>query len=325
MEKFTLENLEVFNIPMRQRLLEQAEIGLTHAVDLSDVAKDPEFDWERTNGYDPAHDRWHIRRVFSNAETLGSISGADMEIVWAAAAFHDEITYKKKGDLREIETEITADYIEDWLKNLNFPVQKIEAVKQAIRESSFYKTFQAPLNKRVKATSKEAEVVFDADKLDQGGALGIMRYCASSGRIGRKLFNPEDPACEHRAPLVNVYGLDLCKERSAELETILYTPAGRNIAKRRNGFLGIFFKQLKEELKQNHKGESQLVMSVFQKSGERGIQFYHPEDPFGNAALQAGTKRDLEPEKYALDALLDEKRPFVKDFIDELKLELLGK
>src|SRR3989344_5639605 len=321
--KINIFDLPPFNQPLRDRLIEQAESGLVHGVDILDLVRDPDYDFEKNNGYDPAHDRWHMRRVFSNAETLAGTTGADLDIVRAAAAFHDLITFKKEGSLRKHETDLSAEYIEHWLKELGFPEEKIPKVQQAIRESSFFRTFlQKPPESRIRASSIEAEAVFDADKLDQGGALGIIRYCSSSGRIGRELFNLEDPKCLHREPDPDKYGMDLCRERSLELEEKLYTEVGRNIARRRSGFLNEFLDKLCDEVNGRTKGDTQIIMEIFAQAGKQSIHFYHPEDPFAKLSQAGEKKRQLEPKKYAIDALLGNEfksNSFVQEFLSELE------
>jgi uncharacterized protein len=336
--EFKIDDLNIRSMPLRQRLWEQAEVSLSHPVDIFEVAENPNFNFLKINGYDPAHDRWHVRRVLTNAETIGSTYGVDLEVVQAAAILHDLITFKKpkksiqgeesRKSLSEVETDLTAEYIQSWLKEINFPEEKIPLVQQAIRESSFYRTFltENPAH-MVSATSKEAEVLFDADKLDQGGVLGLMRYAASSGRIGRELFDEKDPICEKRIPDVDKYGIDLCRERSLELKRILYTSEGRNIAKRRDGFLNKFLIKLKNELKDGDFGEAQIILRIFENSGKKGMQFYNSDDPFRDITLSTGEKRKLEPEKYPFDALLENSggNPFIQEFIEEFRLELAGK
>lgn len=334
-KEFKLEDLKVKSGDLKQRLLDQAEDQLAHGVDVRIATHrmdegnylGPE-DFEESNGYDPAHDKWHMRRVLKNAETLGTTMGADMDVVQAAAILHDMITFKKSGKLGRRETDITAEYIDAWLREINFPEEKIEKVKQVIRESSFYRTYETTdPTEMVTATSKEAEVVFDADKLDQSGTLALMRYAASTFRQGRQIFNLQDPACENHDPDNKKYSLDLCRERSFPLNQILYTEQGRNMAKRRNRFLDKFFIKLKLELRQGEFGPAQAILQYFADAGKKGLQFYHPEDALAEVTIPGGGKRKLEPEKYPVDALLQAApgRELIQEFIAELKLELDGK
>lgn len=323
---FILEQLDIFKSPLRQRLFDQAAWAISHPPDLLDMLDAEEFARkERENGYDPSHDYPHVLRVRAVAEKIALAENADLETVWAEVACHDLITYNKgKKRLAGQETDESAAYIGQLLLDMGFPKNKIPAVQQAIKESSFTKRKKYG----TKASTKESQVLFDADKLDQSGATAIMRFCASSGRIGRQLYHPEDPACENRQPDVDRYGMDLCRARSYELNSMCYTDTAKKIAKRRNEYLKKFFRKLKLELVGLKEGDpverpAIKIMDVFKQAGERKLRFYDLGDPF----CEQG--RPPEPDKYALDQLFSERpagelRGFAREFVDELRLELEG-
>jgi uncharacterized protein len=99
----------------------------------------------------------------------------------------------------------------------------------------------------------EAEVLFDADKLDAIGAIGIARVFAYSGAHHQALWAPrdavevarwqkegDDPA-EHTAVHEFVVKLSRIRER-------LYTETGRAIAEDRHRFMVGFFQRLDAEV-----------------------------------------------------------------------------
>jgi uncharacterized protein len=101
----------------------------------------------------------------------------------------------------------------------------------------------------------EARVLFDADKPDAIGAIGIARAFAYSGRHGRPLWadlplpgvdGPQDapappPDGAHSTVHEYVYKLSRLRDR-------LYTPTGRAIAAERHAFMVAFFARLREEV-----------------------------------------------------------------------------
>jgi len=94
----------------------------------------------------------------------------------------------------------------------------------------------------------EAKILFDADKLDSIGAIGIGRAFLFAGEIGAKVHNKKD--------------IDILETKSYTEEDTAYreymvklkfikkkmmTKTGKKIAKKRDKFMKKFFKQLERE------------------------------------------------------------------------------
>ena len=74
--------------------------------------------------------RWeHVTSVVTLAKKLAQLTGADSEVVEAAAWLHD--IRKESGDSHAVEG---AEFASNFLKETDFPPQKIERVAQAIEE-----------------------------------------------------------------------------------------------------------------------------------------------------------------------------------------------
>ena len=102
----------------------------------------------------------------------------------------------------------------------------------------------------------EAQAVFDADKLDITGAIGVARAFAYAGEHGNVLWNtpwrdittadgaavsqPKALGAAYTPSHEFVYKLDRISER-------LYTATARAIAAEREAFLRMFFDRLDEE------------------------------------------------------------------------------
>ncbi|MFN2160732.1 MAG: HD domain-containing protein [Candidatus Promineifilaceae bacterium] len=113
--------------------------------------------------------RWeHVTTVVTLAKKLALLTGADSEVVEAAAWLHD--IRKESGHLHAIEG---AEYAREFLKQTDFPPGKIEAVAHAI-EVHMGLWLDEPL------TNLEAMVLWDADKLAKIGLTAVFHWTGGS-------------------------------------------------------------------------------------------------------------------------------------------------
>ena len=130
---------------------------------------------------DAAHDYDHLERVMTLADTLQAHEGGDLPTIWAAVAFHDigqERERRHGGDHALIGAEMAADL----LSGTHFPQTAIPAVQQAIRDHRM-------TGKHI-PQSLEGRILYDADKIDCLGALGIGRLYMITGRRNQKVYSP---------------------------------------------------------------------------------------------------------------------------------------
>ena len=184
---------------------------------------------------DTAHDFDHALRVLALAERIGQAEGADLEIVRTAALLHDV-----EGRHRSCHARAGAQRAREILQN--HPPEKVEAVAQAIAAHRF----------REKSTPQtlEAQILYDADKLDAIGAIGVARAYAVSGRMGQRLWAPVPTdyrweargTPEHTAVHEFVFKLSRLKET-------LFTSTAKAIAEERHRYMVEFFARLEGEVK----------------------------------------------------------------------------
>jgi uncharacterized protein len=186
-------------------------------------------------GAEPAHDFDHVLRVLALAERIGQAEGADLEIVRAAALLHDV-----GGRHRPGHAQTGAQRAREILQG--HPPEKIEAVAQAIATHSF----------REKSTPQtlEARVLYDADKLDAIGAIGVARAYAVSGQMGQRLWAPvlADYRWEARGTIEHTAVHEFVFKLSRLKET-LFTPTAKAIAEERHRYMVEFFSRLEREVK----------------------------------------------------------------------------
>lgn len=189
------------------------------------------------------HDFDHILRVTHLARRIGEAEGADLRVIVTAALLHDigESEGRTAHHMRsaELAREILCAQ----------PAPFVDAVAHAI-ESHRFRADPAP-------NTLEAQVVYDADKLDAIGAIGVARVFAYAGERGTPLWRrpwrdiaaddgdavsqPKALGAEYTPVHEFVYKLDRIPER-------LYTPTARALAAERLTFMRAFFDRLDAEI-----------------------------------------------------------------------------
>lgn len=189
---------------------------------------------------DPAHDLAHIQRVVLSAKRLAEIEQANPFIVVPAAWLHDLVNLPKNHPERHLASHKAAMKAGEFLKELGYEPDDLEAIQHAIIAHSF--------SANVSPTSVEAKIVQDADRLDALGAIGISRCLMIGGRLGRDLYNVIDPFCIEREPVDEIYTIDHFYKKLLMLADSFQTLSGRAEARLRTNYMKGFLKQLAEEI-----------------------------------------------------------------------------
>ncbi len=188
-----------------------------------------------------SHGPDHTERVFQNAMAIGRKMGARLDILAPAALLHDigrSEEHRSKGEI--CHAVVGAEMAENILQELGYSEEDRAVICHCIRAHRF-RGGERP-------ESLEAKIIFDADKLDSIGAIGIGRAFLFAGQIGAQLHNP-DANHELTAPYsaedtaYREFQVKMCK-----ICSIMLTPMGRKIAKRRHDFMEIFFAELNLEI-----------------------------------------------------------------------------
>ncbi|MCK5834429.1 MAG: phosphohydrolase, partial [Lentisphaeria bacterium] len=93
----------------------------------------------------------------------------------------------------------------------------------------------------------EAKIVFDADKLDSIGAIGIGRAFHFAGRFGAKVHNDKLAAIGSEAYSEEDTAYREYLVKLKHISKNLYTNSGKTLAKDRHDFMVRFFDQLNTE------------------------------------------------------------------------------
>ena len=189
---------------------------------------------------DPVHGFDHIERVYRMAERLALAEGADLEIVHAAALLHDIEGSHPAGDERANHHFQSADIAAEILQAEGWPAERIAAVQHCIRAHRYRDDREPP-------ATIEAKVLFDADKLDVLGAIGVARVIGYAVQAGQPIYaqpsaqfiatGAGEPGEPHSAYHEHLFKLLKVKDR-------LFTASARKIAVDRHAYLDAYFTRL---------------------------------------------------------------------------------
>ncbi len=195
-----------------------------------------------------AHDYDHIIRVMSLAEHIQMHEGGDLLAIWASVVFHD-IGIERERRYGGDHAHISADMAKEVLVNTEFPQDTIPTVLQAIQEHR--KT-------RGKAPSTiEGRILYDADKIDILGAIGIGRLFCVTGYYNQKVYSVLPKDIQHPVDPIQVRLLRRQPDYSPSIEFQLLfntlpnhmmTQTGQKMAWERYNYMVAFFDRLQKEI-----------------------------------------------------------------------------
>ena len=202
-----------------------------------------------------AHDLEHVYRVLNLCNQLAQDeSNVNWEVLSIAALMHDIARVREDQDPtgQTDHAILGAQMAEEHLHKADLNPETIAAIRHCI-ESHRYRSGNAP-------QTIEGKILFDADKLDVIGAIGIARSYAITGQYGEPFYADVDLESYIRENLVGGKPEGRVKDihkHAANLEfelklrhipQRLYTQKAKAIAKERISFMTAFFKRLQQEI-----------------------------------------------------------------------------
>jgi len=199
-----------------------------------------------------AHNLDHVMRVYNLClELAGHEEGVDLDILIPAALLHDIARVEEMEDKtgKTDHAILGSQLASNILREMDYNEDKIEKIKHCI-VTHRYRTGNEP-------STIEAKILFDADKLDAIGAVGIARTFMLAGQHGQRLVvinsiddNIENNTVENgrikewskHSPLI---------EYEVKLKNVpdkLYTEKAKEIGNERIKFMDEFFEKLKLEI-----------------------------------------------------------------------------
>lgn len=193
-------------------------------------------------GASGCHDFDHTLRVLANARMLAAqLPDADRQVVELAALLHDIARPEEmESQGRLCHAALGAKIAREMLLQMGASEFTAAAVAEAVRSHRY--------RDEVEPQSLEAKIVFDADKLDSLGAVGLGRAFLFAGRVGARLHNTDEEALN--APAYSredtAYREYLFKLR--HLPAAMLTLPGRTEGTRRLRFMRRFFDRIEAEI-----------------------------------------------------------------------------
>ena len=164
-----------------------------------------------------AHSYEHVDRVLKIATSIAKKEKADVELVQVGALLHD-----MGRALGQPHNKIGAKLAREVLEKMNYPKERSKKVARIV--------LYHPLDFKDRLETLEEKIVWDADKVDLLGAVGIARgfhWC------GKKTFEE---------------AVRLAFEVYTPIYAMLNTATAREIAKKRNDETMSFLSALEKEL-----------------------------------------------------------------------------
>ncbi len=187
-----------------------------------------------------SHDWDHTLRVYRLCLRIGRAEGADMDVVRPAAYLHDigrGAQDRSEGNVCHAEEGAAM------AEKLTAPLPLTRAQKENIVHCVRTHRFRGGQVPR----TLEAKVLFDADKLDSIGAVGVARAYLFAGEVGARLHNPNNDIENTRPYSEEDTGYREFKLKLCRIEDRIMTEEGKRLARERHEFMEIFFKRFLEE------------------------------------------------------------------------------
>jgi uncharacterized protein len=197
---------------------------------------------EQLQNAEGGHDWFHIERVYKNALLIAEKEECNLEIVKLGALLHDIADSKFHNGDETVGPKVARGFLEKENIDEEIIIHVLNIVENiSFKGGNFDKKF----------SSKELDIVQDADRLDALGAIGIARTFNYGGFKNRPIYNPniapklnmsKEEYKNSEAPTLNHF-----YEKLLLLKDKMNTDSGKIIAKERHKFMEKFLSQFYAE------------------------------------------------------------------------------
>jgi uncharacterized protein len=183
-----------------------------------------------------SHDWEHTERVYRLSMRIGKVEGADLETLAIASLLHDIGRVREHASRGTVcHARLGAEMAMEILSGFDMPDPKKELVAHCILTHRF-RNSHAP-------ETMEAKCLFDADKLDAIGAVGIARAYLFAGEVGAMLHNPGADPWETSPYSRDDTGYREYRVKLCAIRDRMLTHEGRRLAEDRHAFMEAFFER----------------------------------------------------------------------------------
>jgi uncharacterized protein len=187
-----------------------------------------------------SHNWEHTLRVLRLCMRIGRRENADLEVLRPAAVLHDiGRSFQDASNGKICHAAKGAELAAPLLTTLPLTESRQFNIQHCIR-SHRYRGDQVP-------QTIEARVLYDADKLDAIGAVGIARAFLFAGEVGARLHNPDIDIGNTRAYSIEDTGYREYELKLRKIKDRMMTPTGKRMAADRHVFMADFFERFLAE------------------------------------------------------------------------------
>ena len=195
-------------------------------------------------GSNGSHDWEHTLRVVRLCKKIGKTEGAEMDVLTIAAYLHDIGRCRQDNSNGKICHAMAGSEIAGTLiKDLDITEEKKKNILHCIESHRF--------RGQIVPETIEAKVLFDADKLDAIGAIGVARAYLFAGELGAMLHNPDNNIEDTKPYSKDDTGYREYMVKLRNVKDKILTDEGRRLAEERHDFMNGFFQRFLKE----HNGE----------------------------------------------------------------------
>ncbi len=191
---------------------------------------------------DSAHDKEHIYRVLNNAMVIAEAeSDVDYGVLITACLLHDIGRPAQIADPALCHAEVGSQMAYDFLMAEGYPEDFSRQVQSCIRTHRFRKNDQPE--------SLEAKILFDADKLDVTGAIGVARTLVYKGTVTEPLYSrrPDGSVSDGKEDDTPSFFQEYHRKLT-KLYDRFYTQRGKELAQDRRASAEFFYRNLYNEI-----------------------------------------------------------------------------
>lgn len=183
-----------------------------------------------------SHGWEHTRRVCRLCGHIGRVEGADLDVLIMAAYLHD-IGRSEEGITQGAvcHAQRGAEMADALLQEYSMAADRRRNILHCIATHRF--------RGENHPETLEAKCLFDADKLDAIGAVGIARAYLFAGELGAKLHNPNVRPEDTRPYTREDTGYREYKLKLSKVKDRMLTSEGKRMALERHHFMEQFFER----------------------------------------------------------------------------------
>ena len=204
---------------------------------------------------DSAHDREHVYRVLYNALEIAKGEAVDYDVLIAACLLHDIGRVDQIKDPTLCHAEVGSEKAYRFLLEMGMAEDFAARVRHCIITHRFRKNLQPQ--------TLEAKILFDADKLDVTGAIGIARTLMYRGTLTEPLYRklPDGTISDGTEDI----GHSFFREYKFKLEKLydrFYTRKGAELAKQRQAIARAYYESLYREVREGYTGGQTALQNL---------------------------------------------------------------